>query len=91
MRPKEKRAPRNNELALNDKVMGEENVEHSEDVIQKAKRKKTSSVWEHFKEINLKNGTKIWEMKMLIVHGEYMEWDFGMSISYPKGLIKRLN
>ncbi|CAL0313773.1 unnamed protein product [Lupinus luteus] len=35
-------APRNNELALNAKVNGEENVEHSEDVIQKAKRKKTS-------------------------------------------------
>ncbi|XP_019433339.1 PREDICTED: zinc finger BED domain-containing protein RICESLEEPER 2-like [Lupinus angustifolius] len=54
-------SPRNNELVLNDKVVGEENVEHSEYVIQKAKRKKTSSVWEHFKEVNLKSGTKTWE------------------------------
>ncbi|CAL0324648.1 unnamed protein product [Lupinus luteus] len=54
-------APRNIELALNDKVIGEENVEDSEDVIQKAKRKNTSSVWEHFKEVNFKNGTKRWE------------------------------
>ncbi|KAK2421451.1 zinc finger BED domain-containing protein RICESLEEPER [Trifolium repens] len=42
-------------------VGNEENIKNNDIVIQKAKRKKTSLVWEHFKEVELKNGTKKWQ------------------------------
>jgi hypothetical protein len=47
-----------NEVTPANEVGNEENVENNNIVIQKAKRKKTSLVWEHFKEVELKNGTK---------------------------------
>jgi hypothetical protein len=47
-----------NEVTPANEVGNEENVENNDIVIQKAKRKKTSLVWEHFKEVELKNGTK---------------------------------
>ncbi|KAK2416127.1 zinc finger BED domain-containing protein RICESLEEPER [Trifolium repens] len=50
-----------NEVTPANEVGNEENVENNDIVIQKAKRKKTSLVWEHFKEVELKNGTKKWQ------------------------------
>ncbi|KAK2419968.1 zinc finger BED domain-containing protein RICESLEEPER [Trifolium repens] len=50
-----------NEVTPANEIGNEENVENNDIVIQKAKRKKTSLVWEHFKEVELKNGTKKWQ------------------------------
>lgn len=48
--------PLTNESTPTNEVLTEENVESIDIVIQKAKRKKTSLVWDHFKEVELKNG-----------------------------------
>ncbi|KAK2379816.1 zinc finger BED domain-containing protein DAYSLEEPER [Trifolium repens] len=53
-----------NEVTPANEVGNEENVENNDIVIQKAKRKKTSLVWEHFKEVELKNGTKKWQYRI---------------------------
>ncbi|WJX20501.1 hypothetical protein P8452_10049 [Trifolium repens] len=50
-----------NEVTPANEVGNEENVENNDIVIQKAKRNKTSLVWEHFKEVELKNGKKKWQ------------------------------
>ncbi|KAI5398217.1 hypothetical protein KIW84_063851 [Lathyrus oleraceus] len=48
--------PLTNESTPENEVVNEENVESSDIVIQKSKRKKTSLVWDHFKKVELKNG-----------------------------------
>ncbi|KAI5438102.1 hypothetical protein KIW84_024008 [Lathyrus oleraceus] len=50
--------PLTNESTPGNEVVNEENVERSDIVIQKSKRKKTSLVWDHFKKVELKNGKK---------------------------------
>ncbi|XP_050902505.1 zinc finger BED domain-containing protein RICESLEEPER 2-like [Lathyrus oleraceus] len=50
--------PLTNESTPANEVVNEENVESSDIVIQKSKRKKTSLVWDHFKKVELKNGKK---------------------------------
>jgi hypothetical protein len=53
--------PLTNEATPANEVGNEENVNNNDTVIRKAKRKKTSMVWEHFKQVELKNGTKRWQ------------------------------
>ncbi|CAL5209839.1 unnamed protein product [Lathyrus oleraceus] len=61
--------PLTNESTPANEVVNEENVESSDIVIQKSKRKKTSLVWDHFKKVELKNGKNgnVYTVKTIIL------------------------